>query len=198
MNCVRKWRIWWYTIIFSFHIEEDAQVKKNNTMWNSITFSVVFRADFLKDGSLTVHRRNGFALRIVKEGYWLCDWRNGQCYILEARYLECHVSFKNTFCTLPSISLLLFKNPFTISSMITNANMILKFKYSKISLKIKFPLFKYLYFFFLKGLFFYFPLYLFFPPEKYWKINEKFSRRLKTRNLEVILGHLHIHPPHIQ
>lgn len=62
--------------------------KKNNTMWNSITFSVVFRADFLKDGNLTVHWRNGFALRIAKEGHWLCDWRNDQCYILEARYLE--------------------------------------------------------------------------------------------------------------
>lgn len=72
---------------FSFHIEEDAQVKENNTMWNSITFSVVFRADFLKDGSLTVHQRNGFALRFAKKAYWLCDWKNGQCYILEARYL---------------------------------------------------------------------------------------------------------------
>lgn len=103
-------------------------------MWNSITFSVVFRVDFFKDGSLNVHWRNGFALRIAKEGYWLCDWRNGQCYILKARYLEFHVSFKNTFCTLSNISLL-SKKPFTISSMITNADMILNSKYSKISKK---------------------------------------------------------------
>lgn len=47
------------------------KIKNKNTMWNSITFSVVFRVDFCKDESLTVYRRNGFALRIAKEGHSL-------------------------------------------------------------------------------------------------------------------------------
>lgn len=133
------------------------------------------------------------------ERYWLWWlWRNGQCYISEARYWGCNISFfKNTFYRLLNISRLLLKKSFCCFTYVHIVNMILNSRSPKknktlncLLLKIYVPSFKR---FILK-----------FPIISYFFFRKTFSLRklkkildLQTRNLEVILGYLYLHLPPI-
>lgn len=137
MNCVRKWRIWWYSIIFSFHIEEDAQVKKKIISRCGIQLLSLWYLEltFLRMGASMFTGETVLLWGLQRKGTGFVTGEMASVIFWRQDTQSAMSHLKKTFCTLSTISLLLFKNPFTISSMIANADMILNSKYSKISQK---------------------------------------------------------------
>lgn len=85
MNYVRKWRIWWYSITFSFHMV--GSLVTNTASVEFQLLSVVFRADFL--GWEPYCSLEKWVCTVAMEScwhWWL--WRNGQCYVPGSRYLS--------------------------------------------------------------------------------------------------------------